>query len=99
MLAAEFARFAGLPASPRQNQAEITNAVCDVMSRLRADLVLIDEIHNLNLATRAGADASDQLKYLAERIPATFIYAGVDVEGSGPARRAPGAGRSPAGSA
>ena len=26
-----------------------------------------DEIHNLNLATRAGADASDQLKYLAER--------------------------------
>ena len=42
-----------------------------------------DEIHNLNLATRAGADASDQLKYLAERIPATFIYAGVDVEGSG----------------
>ena len=34
-------------------------------------------------ATRAGADASDQLKYLAERIPATFIYAGVDVEGSG----------------
>src|SRR5262249_61077773 len=83
MLAAEFARFAGLPASPRQNQAEITNAVCDVMSRLRADLVLIDEIHNLNLATRTGADASDQLKYLAERIPATFIYAGVDVEGSG----------------
>jgi AAA domain len=83
MLAAEFARFAGLPASHRQNQAEITNAVCDVMSRLRADLVLIDEIHNLNLATRAGADASDQLKYLAERIPATFIYAGVDVEGSG----------------
>ena len=86
MLAAEFARFAGLPASSRQNQAEITNAVCDVMPRPRADLVLIDftdEIHNLNLATRAGADASDQLKYLAERIPATFIYAGVDVEGSG----------------
>ena len=42
MLAAEFARFAGLPASPRQNQAEITNAVCDVISRLRVDLVLID---------------------------------------------------------
>jgi Resolvase, N terminal domain len=38
---------------------------------------------DLNLATRAGADASGQLKYLAERIPATFIYAGVDVEGSG----------------
>jgi hypothetical protein len=64
----------------RQNQADITNAVCDVLARLRVDLVLVDEIHNL---TRAGADASDQLKYLAERIPATFIYAGINVEGSG----------------
>ena len=83
MLASEFARFAGVPVHSRQNQADITNAVCDVLARLRADLVLVDEIHNLNLATRAGADASDQLKYLAERIPATFIYAGISAEGSG----------------
>ena len=84
MLASEFARFAGVPVNSRQqNQADITNAVCNVLARLRTDLVLVDEIHNLNLATRAGADASDQLKYLAERIPATFIYAGIDVEGSG----------------
>jgi len=69
--------------SSRQNQADITNAVCDVLARLRVDLVLVDEIHNLNLATRVGADASDQLKYLAERIPATFIYAGINAEGSG----------------
>jgi hypothetical protein len=84
MLAAEFARFAGIQVdSRRQNQADITNTVCDVLARLHADLVLIDEIHNLNLATRTGADASDQLKYLAERIPATFVYAGINIEGSG----------------
>lgn len=83
MLAAEFARFAGVPVRRGQNQADITNAVCDVLARLRVDLVLVDEIHNLNLATRVGADASDQLKYLAERIPATFIYAGINAEGSG----------------
>ena len=29
----------------------------------------MDEIHNLNLATRAGAEVSDQLKYFAERLP------------------------------
>ena len=40
-------------------------------------------MHNLNLATRAGAEVSDQLKYFAERLPATFIYAGVNVGGSG----------------
>jgi hypothetical protein len=52
MLASEFARFAGVPVRRGQNQADITNAVCDVLARLRADLVLVDEIHNLNLATR-----------------------------------------------
>jgi hypothetical protein len=55
-------------------------------------------IHNLNLATRVGADASDQLKYLAERIPATFIYAGINVEGAGCSPET-AASRSPAGSA
>jgi hypothetical protein len=43
----------------------------------------VDELHNLNLATRAGAEVSDQLKYFAERLPATFVYAGIDVEAAG----------------
>ena len=38
-------------------------------------LICVDEIHNLNLGTRHGAEASDTLKYFAERIPATFVYA------------------------
>ena len=29
--------------------------------------ILVDEIHNLNLGTRYGAEASDTLKYFAER--------------------------------
>jgi hypothetical protein len=33
----------------------------------------VDEIHNLNLATRSGAEASDTLKYFSERIPATVL--------------------------
>ena len=43
----------------------------------------IDEIHNISLTTRAGAEVSDQLKYFAERLPATFLYAGIDVEAQG----------------
>lgn len=46
-------------------------------------LVWADEINNLDITTRTGAEASDQIKYLFERIPATFVLAGVDVEGSG----------------
>ncbi|MEV4281515.1 ATP-binding protein [Actinoplanes xinjiangensis] len=83
VLAAEFARFLGLPLPRNLNQVNITNMVCDVLCQLGTDLVLVDEIHNISLATRIGAETSDQLKYLAERIPATFVYAGIDVEDAG----------------
>ena len=83
-LAMEFARFLGLPPVRRgQNTTDIADAVCQVLIDARADLVLVDEIHNLNLATSAGEDMSDHLKYFAEHLPATFAYAGVNVERSG----------------
>ncbi|MCW2903808.1 MAG: Bacterial TniB protein [Streptosporangiaceae bacterium] len=81
MLAGEFARFLGIPLEHRMSQVQITNAVCDLLGKL-GTLVLVDEIHNLDLTTRNGAEASDQLKYLSERIAATFVLAGLDVETS-----------------
>jgi len=41
--------------------------VCATAAHTHVELVCIDEIHNLNLATRTGADVSDQLKYFAGR--------------------------------
>ncbi|MFI0260184.1 ATP-binding protein [Streptomyces sp. NPDC017056] len=82
MLAGEFARFLGIPLEHRMSQVQITNAVCDLLGKLGTTLVLVDEIHSLDLTTRNGAEASDQLKYLSERIAATFVLAGLDVETS-----------------
>lgn len=36
-----------------------------------------------DLATSAGEDMSDHLKYFTEHLPATFVYAGINVERSG----------------
>ncbi|HWM97685.1 MAG TPA: ATP-binding protein, partial [Streptosporangiaceae bacterium] len=83
MIAVEFARFLGLPVARRLNITDITEAVCGVCLDARTSLVCVDEIHNLNLATRNGAEASDTLKYFSERIPATFVYAGISVERAG----------------
>jgi Bacterial TniB protein len=80
MLSVEFARFLGLPIPARANLTDVTDAVCGVLSACGCGLVIVDEIHNLNLATRSGAEASDQLKYFSERLPVTFVYAGIDVE-------------------
>ena len=83
-LALEFARFLGLPpVRSRWNTTDIADAVCQVLIEARCDLVLVDEIHNLNLATAAGEDMSDHLKYFTEHLPATFVYAGINVERSG----------------
>ncbi|MCO6004033.1 TniB family NTP-binding protein [Actinoallomurus purpureus] len=84
-LAAEFARFLGLPAivKPRYNVTDIADVVCQVLTDARTDLVIVDEIHNLNLGTSAGEDMSDHLKYFTEHLPATFVYAGINVEREG----------------
>jgi Bacterial TniB protein len=83
-LAMEFARFLGLPPIRRSSNAtDISDAVCQVLIEAKVDLVLVDEIHNLNLATSAGEDMSDHLKYFTEHLPATFVYAGINVERCG----------------
>jgi hypothetical protein len=49
----------------------------------RTHVIGVDEIHNIALHTTNGVGASDMLKYFAERIPATFVYAGIDIERAG----------------
>ncbi|MER7828476.1 ATP-binding protein [Streptomyces sp. NPDC096097] len=80
MIAAEFARFLGLPVMARLNMTDLIESVVGVCTDARTGLVLVDELHNISLTTRHGAEVADTLKYFSERIPATFIYAGIDVE-------------------
>ncbi|MEV5479119.1 TniB family NTP-binding protein [Streptomyces sp. NPDC052207] len=82
MLVSEFARFLGIPVHTRMNQAQITDAVCHVLAEKATQLVFVDDVHLLDTRTRAGAETADQMKHLGERIAATFVYAGVDVEHS-----------------
>ena len=78
------------PLTRRSNITDVLEAVCGVSLDAATTLICVDEIHNLNLGTRHGAEASDTLKYFAERIPATFVYAGIDVEPRRAAQRSPG---------
>ena len=67
MIAVEFARFLGLPLTRRANITDVLEAVCGVCLDAATTLICVDEIHNVNLGTRHGAEASDTLKYFAER--------------------------------
>lgn len=83
MLAIEMAAFLGLPFSHRDSQHAITQTVAAVLRKVRTTLVLVDEVHRLDIRTRLGAAASDQLKYFFDCIGATFVYAGLDLEANG----------------
>ncbi|MFI5930519.1 TniB family NTP-binding protein [Actinoplanes sp. NPDC051494] len=83
MLATEMAVFLGLPTSPRDSPQSVTHTVASVMRRVGTGMVLVDEIHRIDLATRQGKNASDQLKYFFDTISATFVYAGLDLDEHG----------------
>ena len=83
MIVAEFARFLDIPVLRRANITDLMEAVVGVSTQARTGLVLVDEIHNISQATRSGAEVSDALKYFSERVPATFAYAGINVETGG----------------
>ena len=82
-LSIEILKFLGAPYLARASQIELTRQACHLLADLGTQLILVDEIHNLNHHTRAGADASDHLKYLAENVAATFVYAGIDTARTG----------------
>jgi TniB protein len=83
MLAIQLAHFLGLPVGTRDSQNTITQTVTSVLRRVGCSLILVDEVHRLDLRTRSGADASDQLKYFFDSISATFVYAGLDLAENG----------------
>ncbi|MGW2305005.1 TniB family NTP-binding protein [Streptomyces sp. NPDC001809] len=78
-LVTEFARYLGIPTTARMTQTQITDAVCHTYTQAGIQLVMIDEIHRLNPRTTTGAQTADLIKDLSERLPATFVYAGINV--------------------
>ncbi|MFC6356606.1 TniB family NTP-binding protein [Luethyella okanaganae] len=79
----QFADFLGLPHGHRISRTEMMSSVAAVMRTVRTELVIVDEIHNLNLSRQQSMETSDALKQLSEQCAATFVYAGINVDQSG----------------
>ena len=80
MISMELARFLGLPVHRRANITDVIESVCGICLDTRVTMIIVDELHNLDMSTRAGAEASDTLKYFSERLPVTFVYAGIGLD-------------------
>lgn len=67
----------------RDTQTDITNHVLSVLSDVGTELVIIDDVHFLDMSAKEGRVVNDHLKYIANETAATFVYTGVDLEKSG----------------
>lgn len=84
MFAMEFARFLGLtPIRRSHTTTDIADQVCKILIAAHCDLVLVDEVHRMDNGTSTGDGMTESLKYFIERLPATFVFAGINVENAG----------------
>ncbi|MEU2770989.1 TniB family NTP-binding protein [Streptomyces diastaticus] len=84
MLSAAIAEYMNLEL-PRTGatSTEITTLVLKALRKCGTQLVIIDDIHFLDVSAKDGRLANDHLKNLANFCAATFVYTGVEVLKSG----------------
>ena len=75
--------FYGMGPPKRANARELTQLVLQCARLCGTSLIVIDDIHLLELRREADRDANNHLKRLANDLQATFVYAGVGLSHGG----------------
>lgn len=75
--------FYGMGPPQHANARQLTQLVLDCARSCRTSLIVIDDIHLLELRREADRDANNHLKRLANDLQATFVYAGVGLSHGG----------------
>lgn len=92
-LNAALCRFYGHPSADRGSAAELGTRAAIAARESQTRLIVIDDIHFLDVNRRDGREVANHLKWLASEFQATFLFVGVGLgdrglltEGLGPAR-------------
>ncbi|MDN5853493.1 MAG: ATP-binding protein [Pseudonocardia sp.] len=69
--------FYGHPGATRGNAAQLTGYALDCILACQTGLGVIDDVHFIDQHSKNGVAVNNHLKWLANELPVTFIYAGV----------------------
>jgi AAA domain len=69
--------FYGHPATDRASAAQLASHAVDCVLSCQTRVGIIDDVHFIDHRNKDGLDVSNHLKWLANELPVTFIYAGV----------------------
>jgi hypothetical protein len=75
--------FMGINAPASASVFWLNDRIIDAMQACAPSLVIIDDIHFLKMRNRSAQEVNNHLKYLANSVSATFVYAGINVDESG----------------
>jgi hypothetical protein len=75
--------FYGMGPPKHANARQLTQLVLECARLCQTSLIVIDDIHLLELRREADRDANNHLKRLANDLQATFVYAGVGLSAGG----------------
>jgi hypothetical protein len=73
--------FYGHPGTSRASAAELASHALDCVLSCETRAGIIDDVHFIDPRRKDGLDVSNHLKWLANELPVTFIYAGVGLAG------------------
>ncbi len=71
--------FYGHPAAARVTSTRLASLAVDGVISCDTRLIIIDDVHFIDFAHRNGVEVSNHLKGLANEMPVTFIYVGVQL--------------------
>lgn len=78
-LISRIAEFLGITVMTRDTMETVMTRVVAILNQVDTRLVVVDEVHNLNKKTSGNGESVDLLKSLHNRLPATFIYSGINL--------------------
>lgn len=66
----------------RATTDELVEFACNLVRERRTQMLILDEFHNLKPYSTNGAVAADLVKALQNKLTCTFLFAGINLEGS-----------------
>jgi len=75
--------FFGHPAPTRGTAAHLASRALDCILSCETQLVIIDDVHFINLGRRDGVEVANHFKWLANEFPVTFVFVGVGIDRRG----------------
>ena len=77
------AKFYNIPFSKSVKEGFLTDRIKECAADCATSMVILDDIHFLKIKNRSHETLNNHIKHLANSISATFIYAGINCEGTG----------------